>query len=97
MRRLLIHFRTFFETWFGTCNLYVNSRGHITGNIKLFWFAPRELDIPTDSYRVFADHTSIATFTPPAILTHITYVLPTTQSKPLLTPAVPIRPRAPTS
>lgn len=95
MKRLLTLLRTCFETYFGVCYLYVNSRGHITGNIKLFWFAPRDLDIPNSSYRAFTSNISIATFTPPSILTHITYVLPTTQSQSHSTPHTPIRPIAP--
>lgn len=95
MKRLLTLLRTFCETYFGVCHLYVNSRGHITGNIRVFWFTPRDIDVPASSYRVFTDHVSIATFTPPSILTHINYVLPTTKPKPLLTPHTPIRPIAP--
>ncbi len=99
MKRLLIPFRTFFEIWFGTCDIYVNSRGQLNGEVHLFWFKPRSISCPAES-TISSKFIQLATYTPPALLTRIHYVLPTTQPQsPDNTPTVhiPIKPLAPTS
>lgn len=99
MKQLPTLFRTFFETWFGTCDIYINSRGHVTGQIRLFWFTPREINFPAESTRS-SKFIQLAHYTPPAIHTTIHYVLPTSQPQPNSnTPTVhiPLRPRAPCS
>jgi len=93
MKRLLTLLRTFCETWFGTCDLYINSRGKITGHVTICWFAPREIDLPTESTQA-SKFIPVRTYTPPALLTRIHYVLPSPQSQPN-SPHIPIRPVAP--
>lgn len=99
MKRLLTLSRTFFETWFGTCDIYVNSRGQLTGEVHLFWFTPRPINFPAES-NISSLFIQLATYTPPALLTRIHYVLPTTQPQPpdnTPTVHIPIKPLAPTS
>jgi len=99
MKLLLTHLRTFFETWMGTCDIYINSRGHLTGQVSLLWFAPREINFPAESV-ISSKFIPLASYTPPSILTRVHYVLPPTKPEPNSnTPTVhiPIRPRAPSA
>jgi len=99
MKQLLTHFRTFFETWFGECDVWVNTRGKVSARITLFWFEPREVDLPTESIQQ-SKFIPVRIYTPPAQVTRIHYVLPATQSEQNFnTPTVhiPIRPLAPSS
>jgi len=95
MKRPLTLLRTFCETWFGTCDIYINSRGKVTGHVNLFWFTPREINLPTESVQQ-SKFIPVRTYTPPALLTRIHYVLPTTQSQPNAAHN-PIRPIAPSA